>query len=107
MPHQIVAAVNAAGKRMPMCSYPEQMHNFQAIGLPTTTDDGGTRWSAMVACTRCGAELRLATDRPWVEDAAARCARIPLEDINPPEEAAKESPDDPVVRYWPDRSERT
>ena len=58
MPHQILAAVNLDGKRMPMCKYPEQMHDFQSIGQRTDTVDGVTVAQSILACTKCGAELR-------------------------------------------------
>ena len=49
MPHQILAAVNHDGKPMPMCKYPEHMHDFQSLDQQT---------QSILACTKCGAELR-------------------------------------------------
>ena len=76
MPNQILAAVNLAGKRMPMCSYPEQMHEFQSFG------------DAVVACRHCGAQLR-----PLPEG---------ISEKGYPGETALLS-DGAVVRYWDER----
>jgi len=58
MPHQILAAVNHDGKPMPMCKYPEHMHDFQSLDQRTDAVDGVTVAQSILACTKCGAELR-------------------------------------------------
>ena len=50
MPTHILPALDRNGKRMPMCHYPDTMHDFQPMPL----DPGG---SHVAACRRCGARL--------------------------------------------------
>lgn len=58
MPHQILAAVNHDGKRMPMCIYPQQMHEFVPLVTTTDTEDTFQMTLHTFACRHCGAELR-------------------------------------------------
>lgn len=91
MSHQILAAVNADGKRMPMCHYPDQMHDFDALPTATIHRDGVTTTASLIACRYCGAELCVADS-----DAAAAT----------PSQSNRITDDGSAVRYWDDRSQR-
>ncbi len=93
MPHQIVPAVNPAGKRVPTCSYPEQMHDFQQFifdvaARPLADRLQGVDTQTAVLCRRCGAALQPLPDEALPTEATALV-------------------DDTAIRYWADHPERS
>lgn len=103
MPHQILAAVNLDGKRMPMCKYPEQMHDFQRLAQRIDTVDGVPVEQSILACTKCGAELRGDSRAVNQESDGLPADSAASPDPWPPGTSSS----DGVLRYWDRRAKVT
>ena len=89
MPTQILPAQDHAGKRMPMCQYPQTMHDFQPLATATQTVDGVTVSKTLVACTRCGAAL-MEEPEPDFDNGRG------------PAQVNQAAPDGSILRTWAD-----